>query len=145
MKVAELKQELKKRGLPVSGRKEDLIERLEDAEENNDGSERSEESESESQESEEESSDDERATKKRKMGKKEDVEGGQDWSDIVDYLKDDGWKKALAGEFNKPYFKEIISFLKKVSVQSNRVTQRRVAMRSFLPRKMFSMPLIGHH
>jgi len=30
---------------------------------------------------------------------------------ILDHLKDEGWKKALAGEFSKPYFAKILSFL----------------------------------
>eukprot|EP00026_Physarum_polycephalum_P010787 Phypoly_transcript_10967.p1 GENE.Phypoly_transcript_10967~~Phypoly_transcript_10967.p1 ORF type:complete len:314 (+),score=84.58 Phypoly_transcript_10967:73-1014(+) len=116
MKLPELKAELKKRGLPTSGKKEELVKRLMDAP-NEDGDEKKIDAEAETKD----------ATLKEKKGKRklDDEEGTEEKSskkekladvgsgEILAHLTDPGWTMGLQEEFEKKYFKDILSFLGK--------------------------------
>jgi len=99
MKIDELKKELKERGLPVSGKKSDLVHRLEEAEEGETKSNKKQKTEEKSEELPE---------KQQEESKKEASTGKTSW---LDNLTDPGWKKALTPEFEKIYFQNILSFL----------------------------------
>lgn len=114
-----LKEELKKLGLPVSGTKKELLARLRAAE-NVDST---------------DAASTEPATKKLKQSgaqpKSEPVQtlataivssveietGG----DLLGTLKEQGWRTHLAAEFNKPYFKKIVTFLDAEAKQGKQI------------------------
>jgi len=121
MTVAQLKEELEGRGLETTGKKDDLIERIlsstgksEDAEDKKPSKKKKKEESSEEEGSDNE---DKKSTKKQKTSTgKQEAEDESISSDmpenyLVEHLHDAGWKKALAGEFQKKYFKDIQKYL----------------------------------
>jgi uracil-DNA glycosylase len=123
MKLPELKAELKKRGLPTTGKKEELIKRLlatpaeaSNAKEANasdkDNEEVNEEEEPKKVAKGKRKLEDETSTNKEEgsSAKREKLANVAS-DDILAHLTDDGWKEVLGDEFSKPYFKEILSFL----------------------------------
>lgn len=134
MKVPELKEALKARGLATSGTKPALIARLiagqGDAAPAKGATKRKRKDDSEDED--EDDDDGEQAAKKdedsrpAKKGKakkassddededdaKEEASGGGGGGGgIVEALVDDGWKELLSSEFEKPYFKKILQFV----------------------------------
>jgi len=120
MKVPELRAELKQRGLPTTGKKEELVKRLLEAGNNNNGDKEETTAkapkgkgkrkleEVEKEKEDEEEGEEERNTIAKRGKLQDDVACGEG---ILAHLTDEGWKEALADEFQKPYFKEIMSFL----------------------------------
>ncbi|ELR22035.1 uracilDNA glycosylase [Acanthamoeba castellanii str. Neff] len=124
MKVPELKEALKARGLATSGTKPALIARLiaatkrkrkddsEDEDEDDDDGEQAAKKDEDSRpakkgKAKKASSDDE----DEDDAKEEASGGGGGGGGIVEALVDDGWKELLSSEFEKPYFKKILQFV----------------------------------
>jgi len=104
MKIPQLKEELKKRGLPVGGTKPELVKRLckeSDADDDSD------------------CDDTPAPTKKQKKSTTTEANAAEAETDsgtapssgLLDHLTDKGWTTHLAAEFNKPYFKKLNTFL----------------------------------
>lgn len=141
MKLPELKEELKKRGLLVSGKKDDLVKRLKENDEEK-GKDNQEEADKESKKEEkkeakkeddgeekkdrkgkgkrkldaedkeeEEEEKEEKSSKAMKKSEDDDAAVNSHNEGILKYLKDPEWNKALSSEFDKPYFKKIVKFL----------------------------------
>jgi len=110
MKVAELKEELKKRSLPVSGKKDELVERLTTAIQ---GGASEEASAPPAKKQKQEKSKESKTEKSNDNNNNEQTEnaGEEGSSSLLDSLKDEGWKEILSPEFKKPYFQGIIKFL----------------------------------
>jgi len=131
MKLPQLKELLKARKLPVSGTKPVLIQRLLTGDPGKKkGRKRKSEKKEDAGESNSEASPVQSPKKPRKSRQKkkeieneegeaqngEQEEGGageDDPDDIVGCLTDEGWKKILAPEFEKSYFKDILKFVAK--------------------------------
>jgi len=104
MKIGELRTELENRKLDVSGSKAELVERLLQTV---DGKQEAEEVE------------DKQPAKKQKKAADSSTSatavasnaGSSGGGDVHQHLRDASWKKVLAAEFEKPYYKQIIQFL----------------------------------
>jgi SAP domain len=110
MKIPELKEELKKLGLPVVGKKDDLVQRLIAAKSKNEekGKDENEDKGNEGTKEEKEEKEDAKGKGKRKLEEDSQRSAKREKTDeegILVHLKDEEWKTALAPEFAKPYFK----------------------------------------
>eukprot|EP01119_Soliformovum_irregulare_P005488 TRINITY_DN17243_c0_g1_i1.p1 TRINITY_DN17243_c0_g1~~TRINITY_DN17243_c0_g1_i1.p1 ORF type:complete len:315 (-),score=82.14 TRINITY_DN17243_c0_g1_i1:23-967(-) len=113
--VAELREELKKKGLKTSGLKADLIKRLreegdDEGEEEVQPETKSERKVKKSKKVEKEEEEEEGTESNNNDGKEEQAEEG-DMMNLKDLITDPGWRGVLEDEFKKKYFLKIQSFL----------------------------------
>jgi len=117
MKVNELKDELRKRNLPLSGKKEDLIERLNSVPKKQ-KTEETEENDQNNQNEENEEKIEKKKNKNNEDDSKSEVETESKVAlpakaGLLENLTDESWRKVLEPEFKKPYFISILDFLAK--------------------------------
>jgi len=117
MTVSELKDAIKLRGLPISGAKADLVERLVNAGTTTGSAEPKRKREQTDAAKEEDKEKEEAQQRPSKKGKTvsnsapSPAAAAAAAGGIVDSLTEPGWKELLSEEFEKPYFKDILQFI----------------------------------